>query len=312
MLFKQNKTYICFLLVAFFSLTSMNIALAETSSEYQLDIRGSTINLMFAPEASNKHFTLGHKVIIQWIEKSANAVADYFEQFPVINLNMAINSGSGFRINGTAYHNSTPLIVLSMRTDITEQQLKKDWVLVHEMVHLAFPPMRRKHGWVEEGLATYIEPLVRVRAGMMSEAAVWQWLVNGTPNGIPKNGDRGLDNTYSWGMKYWGGAIFFLLADIDIHESTNNRFGIEHALRGINQSGGSMALEKTWPITKALSIGDNAVGTNTLVRLYNKMKSEPFDPKLKNIWEKYGISLKNNQIYLDKSKSKMRHEIIFR
>ncbi len=293
---------------------SSTISYANTgaSSEYQLKIKGSTINLMFAPEASNESFTLGHRKIIQWIKKSANAVADYFEQFPVANLNLAINSGRGSKINGTAYNNSTPLIVLSIRTDITEKQLQEDWVLVHEMVHLAFPPMRSKHDWAEEGLATYVEPLVRVRAGMMSEQDVWRWLLKGTPNGLPKYGDKGLDNTSSWGMKYWGGAIFYLLADIEIHKTTNNKFGLEHALRAINKSGGSMALENTWPITKALAIGDSAVGTNVLVSLYNKMKSNSFDPELEKIWKNHGVSLKNDQIIFDKSRSKLRRDIIFR
>ena len=313
MIFRPVRVYICYLFLSLASISgTINIANAEAASEYQLNIKSSTINLMFAPEASDKHFTLGHQKIVQWIEKSANAVADYFEQFPVKNLNFSINPGSGSRINGTAYHSSTPLIVLSIRTDITEKQLQKDWVLVHEMVHLAFPPMRRKHGWAEEGLATYVEPLVRVRAGMMTEEDVWRWLIKGMPNGIPKYGDKGLDNTSSWGMKYWGGAIYFLLADIEIHETTKNKYGLEHALRAINKAGGSMALENTWPITKALSIGDKAIETNTLTSLYNEMKGKSFDPELKKIWKKYGVSLKNDQIIFDKNSSELRREIIYR
>lgn len=295
----------------FIALFLFNHAFAKNTNIQQITVGQTKIELTFAPGASDNDFVLGHKKITQWIERSANAVADYFQGFPVKKLNIAINPGSGSRIGGTAYHNSIPLIVLSIRTDITEQQLQKDWVLVHEMVHLAFPPMRRKHGWAEEGLATYVEPLVRLRAGMISEADVWHWLLKGTPNGVPRNGDKGLDNTSTWGMKYWGGAIYYLLADIEIHETTNNKFGLEHALRAINKSGGSMALEKTWPITKALSIGDEAVGTNTLVSLYNKMKSKAFDPELEKIWKKYGISLKNNQVIFDKRGSEARRKIIF-
>ena len=168
-MFKPVRVYIYYLLLTLACITStISNANAEDTSEYQLKIKDSTINLAFAPEASNKHFTIGHQKIVQSIEMSANAVADYFQQFPVKNLNIKINPGNGSRIGGTAYHNSTPLVVLRIRTDITEQQLQKDWVIVHEMVHLAFPPMRRKHSWAEEGLATYIEPLVRLRAGTIS------------------------------------------------------------------------------------------------------------------------------------------------
>ena len=40
------------------------------------------------------------------------------------------------------------------------------------------------------------------------------------PKGLPQAGDQGLDNTATWGRKYWGGAMFCLLADIEIRKAT--------------------------------------------------------------------------------------------
>ena len=45
------------------------------------------------------------------------------------------------------------------------------------------------------------------------------------PFGLPKEGDKGLDYTHTWGRTYWGGAIFCLLADIEIRQQTNNKNG---------------------------------------------------------------------------------------
>ncbi|GAA0421188.1 hypothetical protein GCM10009133_32100 [Cocleimonas flava] len=312
MILRPVRVYVCYLLLLLTILSgSFSSANANANSEYHLTIKGSSINLRFSPEMSDKHLALDQQTIVNWIEKSAIAVADYFEQFPVKNLKIAITPGSGSRIGGNAYYRATPLIVLRIQPDITEQQLQQDWVLVHEMVHLAFPLMEDDHGWAQEGLATYVEPLVRLKAGIVKEKDVWLWLLKGTPNGIPKEGERGLDNTRSWGMKYWGGAIYFLLADIEIREQTNNKLGLEDALRAINHSGASMAADGTWPISEVFSIGDKAVGTQTLMNLYNKMKSKAFDPELENIWKKFGISLKNDQIKFDQSKSLARQKFIF-
>lgn len=40
--------------------------------------------------------------------------------------------------------------------------------MTHEMVHLAFPSVPDQHHWIEEGLATYVEPIARARASEIS------------------------------------------------------------------------------------------------------------------------------------------------
>jgi len=69
--------------------------------------------------------------------------------------------------------------------------------------------------------------------------------------GLPQAGDQGLDNTGTWGRKYWGGAMFCLLADIEIRKRTNNRRGLQDAMRGVLAAGGSH--EQDWPIERILS-----------------------------------------------------------
>ncbi|MGK0272880.1 MAG: hypothetical protein ACI88H_003556 [Cocleimonas sp.] len=129
-------------------------------------------------------------------------------------------------------------------------------------------------------------------------------MIKGTPQGLPESGNQGLDNTPTWGQRYWGGAIFFLVADIRIHQQSNNKFGIEHALRAIQREGGSMQLEENWEVVKALSIGDKATGTNILVTLYNKMKDKAVMTDLNAIWKDLGVSYQNKKIsYDDTAKS---------
>ena len=73
----------------------------------------------------------------------------------------------------------------------------------------------------------------RARTGELSTEKVWGDLVRGLPQGLPGRGDEGLDRTHTWGRTYWGGALFWLLADVEIRERTGNRFGLEDALRAV-------------------------------------------------------------------------------
>jgi hypothetical protein len=165
--------------------------------------------------------------------------------------------------------------------------LHDDWVLVHEMTHLAFPSVAREHDWAEEGLATYVEPFARARAGLMTPEDAWRSLVDGLPNGLPAPGDRGLDRTPTWGRTYWGGALFYLLVDIEIHKRTQNRFGLEHALRGILAAGGNNA--HRWALERAFAAGDAAIGVPVLRELHDEMGTSKHPVDLDRLWRDLGV-----------------------
>ena len=70
------------------------------------------------------------------------------------------------------------------------------------------------------------------------------------PQGLPDKGDKGLNDTASIDRRYWGGAMFCLVADVEIRRRTHNRFGLKHALRAILEAGGT--LKETWEIERVL------------------------------------------------------------
>ncbi len=107
------------------------------------------------------------------------------------------------------------------------------------------------------------------------------------PKGQPGPRDPGLDGTRDWGRTYWGGALFWLLADLDIRERTGNRRGLEHALRGIVAAG--RTIESRWPIEKALAEGDRAVGLRVLVPLDDRMGPAPMPTDLDALWKRLGV-----------------------
>jgi hypothetical protein len=238
------------------------------------------------------------KDLLAWVARSARAVEGYYQRFPVPRLAViarpSTRDGVGF---GTAIGNAGAAIAIDVGEDCTAEEFLNDWVLVHEMIHTALPDLRGPHHWLEEGLSTYVEPLARARAGLVPAEEVWRDWVRGMPNGLPEDGDLGLDRTPTWGRTYWGGALFCLLADLEIRTRTGGKKSLDDALRAIVASGANISVQ--WPIDRVLDVGDAATGVPVLHELYLKMAEEPAPVDLEAIWKRLGVVRSGRDVRFD-------------
>ncbi|MGH8728102.1 MAG: hypothetical protein ACREV9_08100 [Burkholderiales bacterium] len=267
---------------------------ARSDPAFAIEIAGAKIAVTFASDGPPQ------ALVREWISDSAKAVAAYYGKFPVSELRILVVpvEGSGVR-SGKSYGYNGAAIRVSLGKSTIRDQLRDDWVMPHEMVHLAFPSVPDAHVWIEEGLATYVEPWARLMIGNLSEKEVWSELVYGLPKGLPRAGDAGLDRTHTWGRTYWGGALFCLLADIEIRKRTANKYGLRDGLRAIVAAGGT--IEKQWPLAKAFAVADTAVGVPVLTELYERMKETSVSPDLGALWSELGIIAKDGVIRFDDS-----------
>ena len=83
---------------------------------------------------------------------------------------------------------------------------------------------------------------------------------------------------------------------MEIHRRTNNKFGLQDALRAIAKAGNML---DDWPLTRALKIGDDAIGVPVLIKLYDKMKDTPFDPNLPKLWQDLGVKVAGGSVAFD-------------
>jgi hypothetical protein len=249
-----------------------------------LDVPGGVIHVAFAPG----DIALPNEKVLNWIATSAKAVSTYYGRFPVNSLKLLIVPVDGPRVRGgTTWGYRGAAIRILLGRDSGEADLRRDWILVHEMVHLALPDMEQRYSWLSEGLAVYVEPIARVQAGDLSAKEIWQAMMRDMPKGLPQAADEGLDNTDTWGRKYWGGAMFCLLADIEIRKATDNRLGLQDAMRGVIAAGGNH--EQDWSIQRILATADKAVGLDVLTRLHDEWGSKPVTPDLKGLWRDLGL-----------------------
>lgn len=256
-----------------------------------LHIEGGEIEITLPDEP----MAVSSAQLMDWIKTAAGAVSEYYGHFPVPHLTLRVRttSGSGIR-HGVTYPRYGGLILISVGKDTSVDDLKTDWTLTHEMIHLAFPSMEDEQHWIEEGISTYVEPIARAQVGNMAVKEVWREFIRDMPQGQPADGDKGLDNTHTWGRTYWGGALFCLMADVQIRERTHNRKGLQDALRAIRNHGGTIT--EDWQITRAFSIGDQATGTRVLQDLYEQMADKPVTVDLDKLWAKLGLSVNGGEV----------------
>ena len=81
--------------------------------------------------------------------------------------------------------------------------------------------------------------------------------------------------------------MFCLLADIEIRKRTDNRLGLQDAMRGVIAAGGNH--EQDWSIERVLATADKAVGVDVLTRLHNEMGPKPVTPDLAALWRDLGL-----------------------
>lgn len=257
-----------------------------------IEVGGGKIDVVF--EGAGADFP--QALALHWITTAARAVTSYYGRFPVAHVVIRVRAIEGDEIaNGRTFGSENGgRIMVAVGRETTAAHFQRDWLMTHEMVHLSFPSVAEEHHWIEEGIATYVEPIARVQIGNLRPEKAWSDLLRDLPQGLPQPGDRGLDFTPTWGRTYWGGALFCLLADGEIRQRTSNAKGLSDALRAILAAGGTIA--EDWKLERALRIGDEATGIPVLQELYSQMRADPHPVDLEDLWRRLGVARSGNTV----------------
>jgi len=267
--------------------------IGSARAEETIKIGNATIRVHAAPglplPASN---------IVEWVRRSATAVSNYFGHFPVNTLYIGIESGGDEPIGGGVTHGASRIDV-RLGSNARARDLRRDWILTHEMFHLAFPTLKDRYLWMMEGLSDYLEPVARARVGQLSARNVWREFVEGLPQGLPGPDDDALNDSSRRERIYWGGNLFWLLADVEIRHKTRNRRSVDDAIRAILREGGNG--DAVWSIDGVIAAGDKATGTLVLKELYNELGLARGDIHLDNLWLDLGVKYDNRAVRFDDS-----------
>ncbi len=258
-------------------------------AETYLDVGGARLRLLI----SAGDLPVGRDAVREWVEAAAKATAAYYGRFPSESATLTVLTGMRGHVSGGMTYGGRA-IRIQVGRDATAASMAADWRLPHELVHLGFADLDDRYLYLEEGLATYVEPIIRAQAGQISPERVWGEFLDGMPNGAS---DKGMAHTQSWGNTYWGGARFWLLADLELRAQTKGKKTLQDALKGILEKGGDGKVHLA--LDQLLSLGDAATGTKVLQNLHARLGEKGEPANLEALWAKLGVSKQRGKVVFD-------------
>jgi hypothetical protein len=207
-------------------------------------------------------------LLARWVRDAAASLDAVFGKFPVARAQLFIvpSAGSHDVDFGRTLPSGGASIALLVGSEADEAELDDDWILTHELFHLGVPSFWNEGRWLDEGLATYYEPVVRARAGVLTERDLWRELARGMPRGLPGPRGTSLVDVKGGARAYWGGAMFVLRADVEIRRRSGGERSLDDGLRAVLSRGGDAT--RIWTVEHFLKAIDEAVNLPVMGELY--------------------------------------------
>jgi predicted metalloprotease with PDZ domain len=232
---------------------------------------------------------MGDAATLDWLKGSATCVARLFGRFPAdASVFIVPISGADEVVFGRVMSLAGASVALLFGDQTRPESAHRDWVVVHELFHLGCPSFVGEGHWLEEGLATYYEPLLRERAGWMTEAELWAHFVREMPRGLRKEGEAAsLEKRDDIDSTYWGGALFALLADVRIRQETRGVRSLDDVMRAVLAREGNAT--HTARVADFVRSGDETTGTHVLAALYDSWALRGQNVDLELLWRDLGV-----------------------
>jgi hypothetical protein len=253
----------------------------------------------FDVELLGPQLQMGDAAAVDWVKGAATCISGLFGRFPVDATVFVVPiAGAHEVVFGRVMSLGGASVVLLFGDEAGPSDMHDDWVVVHELFHLGCPSFVGEGHWLEEGLATYYEPVLRERAGWMSEADLWLHFVREMPRGLRREGEpANIEERDDIDSTYWGGALFVFLADVELRAATASARSMDDVVRTVLAVYGDATRRAR--LADVLRTGDETTGMHVLANLYDRWAVHGQNIDLEGLWQKMGILVKDGRIVLD-------------
>jgi hypothetical protein len=180
------------------------------------------------------------EAVRQWLTRAIGAVASVGSELPVKRLHFVIVPVDGMDrpvAFGMVRRGGGVSVLLIPSTTAEAHELEADWVAIHELSHLWLPRLYRQDRWLTEGIATYLQEVLRARCGLQSAAVSWNRIRDGLERGrrsgtgrILTSESRDMNRTGAYFRVYWAGTAFALEADLRLRRESHGEMTLLRAL----------------------------------------------------------------------------------
>ncbi|MGE6762070.1 hypothetical protein ACQKGO_28925 [Corallococcus interemptor] len=230
--------------------------------------------------------------VCAWLEQAGREVLTMRKAFPYPRITVRVVPIPGKSTPGDfgmTQWSSPPSISILVGQDATAASFSRDWVAIHELLHLTHPPVVPREAWLTEGLATYYTELARVRSGRQTSQQAWQELANGFARGQAAARSRPMKEVVAeegnfMGI-YWTGALFALHLDVELRRVTNGRARLDDVLELLATRGPTATLKSFGEAV------DTVAGQPLFDALLARHLPKPAFAELKPLLEDLGVKI---------------------
>lgn len=212
----------------------------------------------------------------RWLAAAVDCVAQpWGGRFPIPRAQVVVVPSGPSRDPvdfGHAYQSGGAAVVLDLSSTARDSDLPLEWILVHELLHLAMPWIVGEDAWLGEGFVTYYQEVLRARAGAFGDAGPWQALEEGFQRGLSQPSTRTLAEDsrdmharHAYYRVYWSGAALALRMDVMLQRAQRGvaRLALDDVLR--LWSTPAFRARRGWRALDLLAETERALGVGGLV-----------------------------------------------
>ncbi|MGI9284941.1 MAG: hypothetical protein ACR2P1_06100 [Pseudomonadales bacterium] len=309
-----HKAVFVLLVLIFCSVKTEVIHAEETSRTFS--VTNGTVKVHFIDPFTRSE----QKKIMYWLAQNAAAVTTLYGKFPIDDAVVTVKKAQGAsepvpwgqvlreRIEGVNFH---------VNPRFSRADFMRDWTAAHEFSHLFIPFPGNKDSWFSEGLATYLQNTLRVRASMLSEQQGWQKLYEGLRRGQrdTKMQDMPLAelspkmwDSRSYQRVYWSGVCYFLRAEIDLFDATGGEHSLDSVLRDFNRC--CRFKKKAWSALALAQRFDQISGTKVFTRNLRDILKTYTLPEIEPLFAELGLRVNRRRIAVVADNNVLRQRIM--
>lgn len=248
--------------------------------------------------------------IERWVREGGFALANLHGRLPVPRARVIVQpvrapSDSEPVVFGAGVRGGGPTVHLLLADHARDEQLTGEWILVHELSHLAVPFLARDAAWLAEGLATYYQNVLRARRGMMTAEEAWERIDAGFERGRKQAEGSALDlerasarmnEDHAYYRVYWSGAAIALAIDLELRSQTRDQ-SLDTAIAGLREAMGDKVERPS--AEQALAIMDRVTRTKIPSRAAERWLRERSFPEVAGLYQRLGLRREGARMVLD-------------
>jgi len=262
-----------------------------------IEAPGATLQVAILPGLSESTRTS----VVPWLEQASRAAALSFGHFPRSTAQIVViptpPASQPVRF-GTTNRGGGESFAMLLPENAQLEPLLHDWVAVHEFSHLLHPFIQRDDAWLSEGLATYYQEVLRVRAGMEKEQDAWRRLYEGSllGRGAGHLAERSAEmfQNYSFRMVYWAGASFALMSDVELRRRSHGQTSLDQVMSDLAKS--EPFQPRPLSAREVIESLDRVAGMPVFSELMRRWVDGPELPNLEPLYQRLGLVVNDRSV----------------